>query len=56
MPAVAISNLDHVRAWHLKGSKGSVEVQLVPGEDNRMTIRQIPGAILPTAPSPVPGR
>ena len=28
MPTVAISNLDHVRAWYLKGAEGSVEVRL----------------------------
>ena len=51
MPAVAISNLDHVRAWRRKGAKGSVEARLLPGEDNRMTIRHLPGAILPPPPS-----
>ena len=55
MPAVRMSNLDDVQAWRRTGAKGTVEVRLVPGEDKRMTIRQVPGAILPTAPSAAPG-
>lgn len=55
MPAVRMSNLDDVRAWHQTGAKGSVEVRLAPGNDKRMTIRQVPGAILPPAPSAAPG-
>lgn len=55
MPAVRMSNLDDVQAWRRTGAKGTVEVRLVPGEDKRMTIRQVPGAILPAAPSAAPG-
>src|SRR5258707_15241817 len=47
MPAVRMSNLDDVQAWRRTGAKGTVEVRLAPGEDKRMTIRQVPGAILP---------
>ncbi len=47
MPVVRMSNLDDVRAWHRTGANGTVQVRLVPGDDKRMTIRQIPGATLP---------
>ena len=56
MPAVQMSNLDDVRAWYQKGAKGAVEARLVPGDDNRMTIRQVPGAIFPLAPPAAPGQ
>lgn len=51
MPAVQIGNMDHVRAWQRQGAKGTVKVRLIPGEDSRMTIRQIPGAVLPAVPA-----
>ncbi|MDQ2873496.1 MAG: hypothetical protein M3Y33_01150 [Actinomycetota bacterium] len=51
MPAVRMSNLNDVRAWYQAGASGTIEVGLVPGDDKRMTIRQLPGAILPSAPS-----
>jgi hypothetical protein len=56
MPAVRIRNLDDVRARDQTGARGIVEVQLVPGDDKRMTICQAPGAILPQAPPTAPGQ
>ena len=47
MPAARISNLDEVRSWYQAGAKGAVEIRLVPGEDKRMTIRHVPGGVLP---------
>jgi hypothetical protein len=56
MPAVRIRNLDDVRAWDQTRARAIVEVQLVPGDDKRMTICQVPGAILPLAPPAAPGQ
>jgi hypothetical protein len=55
MPAVRMRNLDDVRAWYHTGARGTVEVRLVPGDDKRMTICQVPGAILRPAPPTAPG-
>jgi hypothetical protein len=56
MPAVRMCNLHDVRAWYQTGAKGTVEVRLVPGDDKRMTICQVPGAVLPLALPTAPGQ
>ena len=56
MQAARMSNLDDARAWYQAGASGTIEVRLVPGDDKRMTIRQVPGAMLPPAPPAASGQ
>jgi hypothetical protein len=44
LKSARVSNLAEIRAWHLKGSDGAINVQLVPGESRDMTVRTAPPA------------
>lgn len=53
MPSARVANLDEVRAWRAADVAGTVDVQLVPGETNKVTVRSAPTGdpVLPAAPS-----